>query len=109
MSTSKHTPGPWFVDWEDLDDSPSQLPIRQESTGNMVVNFYHPMFDVSEKDKYNAVLISASPDLLEDLKNTASALRRYCEQEEKETGEHAEGRLELQYAIDAIKKAEGGQ
>ncbi|QKZ05875.1 hypothetical protein [Pseudomonas eucalypticola] len=84
MPEIKHTPGPWFV--ESTDKTPIYVsPVnRHEQIGicNVMVIDEDESSDSGEwfngdQTKANAKLIAAAPDLLADLQEAATTLRRY--------------------------------
>ena len=99
---SKHTPGPWSIDWYVCREGKKELWRVPRSIGPVHINHNHwagNHLDISDAD---ARLIAAAPDLLRALQNLTHAL---------ELGDllHDDQRTAFHDARAAIAKATGEQ
>lgn len=118
---AKHTPGPWVAKYDYNDFGYD--PLKDDWNvyiGNGKVNLFSAWLYTPEETKYNALLISAAPELLEALREVAlafgpednPAVNEYWEsraEEHMETGKSSDsmrGEV-LERVRAAIAKAEG--
>lgn len=100
--TSKHTPGPWFV--ENKNPSEFGLTISADQEFRTTRLEICHIAGYGEDQNSNARLIVAAPDLLNALKRILNAAYGLADEGEAETVHSA-----LKVAHAAITKAEGGK
>jgi hypothetical protein len=71
---SKHTPGPWEIDWYICREGNKELWRVPRSIGPAYVDHNHWAGNYITVDEANARLIAAAPDLLDALKEAATVL-----------------------------------
>lgn len=100
MSTQKHTSGPWKFSFESID---SEWAIVTTASGSIIANV-----NSDQRQKANARLIAAAPELLSALKGAASAISRALPFLPADTEAHFSGEW-LAEIREAIAKAEAEQ
>jgi len=96
---SKHTPGPWAIDWDI-----SRLSVYELNDGKLIASLRRPDFlDDQEIAIANSRLIASAPILLECLEKMC---RRMLERGVAVNDKHPD-RIALRNAELAIKKARG--
>ena len=96
---SKHTPGPWEIDWYICRAGNEELWRVPRSIGPVYTDHNHWAGNYITADKADAHLIAAAPDLLEALKKLDNFFETYRPEDHPVSDPH-----ELVRA--AIKKAE---
>lgn len=102
MSNTKHTPGPWGLDFDEYGDDPwanghpHECTVFSDSTGEPVASLEAQTYPPNAKELVaNARLIAAAPDLLEALKRamrdgwTTEVVERSMDAIAKATGREA--------------------
>jgi TPP-dependent trihydroxycyclohexane-1,2-dione (THcHDO) dehydratase len=93
MKNSKHTKGPWSVDF-----STGHASIN--SNDKTIGHIHVPSFEIKPEDKANAHLIAAAPEMLEALNQMVKAW-------ETQDWFQKGSRKILDNAVDVLKKARG--
>lgn len=99
---SKHTPGPWEIDWYICREGEKELWRVPRSIGPAYTDHNHWAGSYITADKADAHLIAAAPDLLEALKSLVKVTSWICENSYGDDMDAA-----FQQARAAIAKAEG--